>query len=272
MIKITTFFTLLIISSCGENLPNNSKTKSVLPEQEKKLPKAHNNPESSEFKNEHITDQKQPARLNRVNDKQRQHGISEEFSRDNFNYENLAKVDWTKPETYGDSRHNLSLSNNPANISPNFKIAGITPENYYHVNILGDGNCWLRASWVSFLLPVLDKEQEYLEFIDQLYKFYEKFKEVPGFSHRYFAQEFKQLIEVLKKSSPKKRLELLNKSHVDDFLNYTLRSLIHAENYLNKLNNIGFSPETSNNYIKSTKWSNPFRLANLFIPSQKNLY
>ncbi|MCA9507009.1 MAG: hypothetical protein KC505_01130 [Myxococcales bacterium] len=262
MIKINALFMLAITSACTGDLSKDSHGLGSKSEQNMGLPQTKQAPKAP--------DKKKTGKLNQVNDKQRQHDISEEFSKDNFNYEALAKVDWANPDTYGELGYKVTLSNSQAHISPNFKTAGITPEHYYHVGIAGDGNCWLRAAWVSFLLWVLDKDQQYVEFIERLDKFYDEYQKVPGFSERYFAAEFKQLIEVLKKAPPKKRLEILNRIHVDNFLIYTLRSLIHARYYLNKLDNLSFHPEQSNSYIKNSQLGNPgLGLIGLFVPSQK---
>lgn len=189
--------------------------------------------------------------LKNVDDILRQQGLSEQF-KDNFVFSNLSQIDWANPATYGPSGNYVGLTTTNPSMESRFAHIGVTPNDYYRVTIMGDGSCWLRATWVGFLYALFSREDYYQKFLVSAKKLPQTYAHVPGFKERYFLSDFLKLIGTLKKLSPKDRIRQLNKSSVDTFLNYTFRAIIHAH-YMNSRTDEGMRKSI----LLSNSWGVP---------------
>lgn len=162
----------------------------------------------------------------------RQQGITEDHMRDNFNFDQFASVNWSNATTFGAGENNAIITKDNIPDIKGYHL-GIKPENYYNVAIRGDGNCWLRAGMISILHMVFTEQALFDEFIEQIQVVAKKYNNVPGFATRYYPESFAELIKKLHNMSPQERLAQYNTKHVDKFLTYTLRAVLHAYTYRN---------------------------------------
>jgi len=78
---------------------------------------------------------------------------------------------------------------------------------------------------------VFADQKLFKQFVKQIPLVADKYKDVPGFSSRYYPRRFAELMNTLNSLSPKERLAQYNKAYVDKFLNYTFRAILHADEY-----------------------------------------
>jgi hypothetical protein len=159
------------------------------------------------------------------------------YCQDNFDFSLFKKhgVKWDSPETFGEKGSYVVPTKQPPKKHIWFESAGINGDNFYHVDIKGDGSCWIRSSIQAILYPIFHREDQYSFFIQQISNAEKIFFNVPGFTDRFKAKKLIKLIKFLKSEPPNKRLEHFNKSHVDLFLDWNFRALLHAIDYYNSI-------------------------------------
>ena len=167
-------------------------------------------------------------------DSDRQKDIEKDYLKDNFNFDQFKDVDWNDVATYGATKSLVTDNKNDYALDEErsvFFALGAQKNDYKIVRIAGDGNCWMRAAIQQALFLILNDEDKFNAFVSKIPVIKEDFKDVPGFEHRFLANDLITLLTKLKSLAPKERLASFNKDKVDTFLQYIFRTLLAATVY-----------------------------------------
>ena len=184
-------------------------------------------------------------------DSERQKEITEDYLKDNFNLDELRKIDWSNTENYGPSKNFITLnkvtSHNFIENTPMLKELGAKDDDYYVAKVAGDGDCWITASAQTIFYLIFNNNELFDELIAKLPLFITKYQDLPGFKDRFLYEEFITLLQTLKSLPAKERITQFNKEHSYKLINYTFRTLIHANKFSERKDSL---PYDYNNEIK----------------------
>lgn len=157
--------------------------------------------------------------------------IKEDYNRDNFDFNQFDSIDWRNDKTFGEPCAGFCVQPTKSAIPEHlvFKELGISSDNYYAVSISGDGSCWIRSVIQALLFRAFQEQKVFDAMLANIKRVKYQYKAVPGFSDRFREQDLINLLITLKGLSSKERLAQFNKKRIDLFLDYSMRSLLHAQ-------------------------------------------
>jgi hypothetical protein len=161
---------------------------------------------------------------------QQQANIKESYNRDDFDFSQFAHIDWQDLHSYGPPCSGACVEPTKRPIPEHLIIPsmGITQDNYYVVDIKGDGSCWMRAAIQALLYQAFLQPNHFISLISNITKVKETYADIEGFNERFRSDDLKTLLTTLNGLSSQERLVQYNKAKIDLFLDYSMRALLHA--------------------------------------------
>lgn len=160
--------------------------------------------------------------------------IQEDSSRDNFDFTQFKGIDWRDPSTFGEPCAGLCVgpTTDPIPRHALLPELGVTNDNYSMVTIKGDGSCWIRSVIQVVLFQAFQNQAVFKGLIDNIKKANTSLQVIPGFSARFRSDDLINLLNTINALTPRERLAQFNKTKVDLFLDYSMRSYLHAQQAL----------------------------------------